>query len=222
MNLQKEKKKKPKRKNPFRFFMYDFVKVTGALPVLVWFRVKRIYETKNAKKHIKGGALICANHISFTDPIVLNIATWYRRMSFVAATDLFSTKLKSWFFKNILCIPIDRQNIGVNSFKDIISALKEKRIVAIFPEGHINKTEETFDYFKSGIVLMAMQAKVPIVPMVIIKREKWWQRQKVIVGEPIHLPEEKMNLTQIDEFSLYIRQQESKLLESYNQRRKNK
>ena len=97
--MQTEKNKTKKIKNPFRFFVYDFVKFTGALPVLIWYRVKCVYENKLAKKKIKGGALICANHIGFSDPIILNIATWYRRMHFVATNDLFNTKLKAWFFR---------------------------------------------------------------------------------------------------------------------------
>lgn len=220
-NLQKERKGKT-RKRPFRFFVYDFVKWTGAWPIVVWFRIKCIYENKDAKKKIKGGALICANHISYKDPIILSTVMWYRRLHFVALKEMFSTKLATWFFTHILCLPIDRQNVSINSFKDIIEVLKDRRVVGIFPEGHINHEEGKLDFFKSGIVLMAMRAKVPIVPMVIIKKDRWWQRQKVVVGQPINLPEGNLNLDQISEFSEILRQKEGELIELYNQRRKKK
>jgi len=222
MNSKGEQKKKRKRRNPFRFFIYDFVKFTGALPVIIWLRVKCYYQNKNAKKRIKGGAIVCANHISCIDPVVLSVKMWYRRLHMVATKYLFDTKLKSWFFRNILCIRIDKENIGVDSFKEIINTLKDKRVVTVFPEGHINHNakENTMDPFKSGVILMAMQANVPIVPMLIIKREKWWQRQKIVVGEPIELPNERLNLVQIQEYSEKLRNKELELLEVYNQRRK--
>lgn len=217
MNSKKEQKKK---KRPFRFLVYDFVKWTGALPILLWFRLKTYYESPLAKKKPKGGALICANHFSCTDPITLSVKFWYRRLHMVATKSLFDTKLKSWFFKKILCIEIDKENISINSYKEIISTLKDNRAVAIFPEGHLNKSNnESLDSFKSGVILMAMQTKVPIVPVHIIKREKWWQRQRVVVGDPIVLPSERMNLEEIQKYCEILREKEVELLEIYKGRK---
>ena len=39
---------------------------------------------------------------------------------------------------------------------------------------------------KSGIVLMAMQAKAPIVPVYIHKKEKSGDRNCIVIGEPIN------------------------------------
>ena len=218
---KKKNKTKKKRKNPFEFFVYDFIKWTGAPSILLWFRLKCYYENKAAKKKIKGPAVVCANHLGFTDPIILSNVLWYRRPYFVATSDLFGGKFKTWLFKQLLCIPIDRDNIGVGSFKDIVNVLKNNGIVGIFPEGHINNSQKDFDPFKGGMVLMAMQGKAPIVPMVILKR-KWWQRKVVLIGEPINLPQERMNLEQINQFSEIIREKEEKLLSQYNERRKTK
>lgn len=226
MNLTKEQIKNEKKdknkgkKRWFSFFVFDFIKWTGALPILFWFRLKRIYENKDAKKKIKSSALICANHIGWRDPIILHCAMWYRRLHIVATKELFNTKFSNWFFRHILCIPIDRENLKIDSYKEIINTLKDNRIVAIFPEGHINNNVGTVDYFKSGIVLMAKQSNVPIVPMLIVKKEKWYQRQKVVIGQPIYLPEERMNLNDIGKFSELLREKEVELLNIYNKRRK--
>lgn len=223
MNLKTEQQKnKKKTRNPFKYFVFDFVKWTGALPIFIWLRLKTIYENKNAKKKIKGGALVCANHMSFKDPLVLHTKLWYRRLHMVATKEIFSNKLADWFFTKALCIKIDRENIGVNSFKEIITRLKDNKVVAIFPEGHINHNTGTLDFFKSGVILMAMQGNVPIVPMLIIKKEKWWQRQKIVVGEPINLPNDRMNLMQINEYSELLRKKEMELLEIYEKRKKRK
>ena len=221
-NKKLQKKKNKKRKNPFRFWFYDFVKITAAIPTLLFFRNKNIYESKLAKKHIRKGAIVCANHTGFTDPIVIMCSLWYRRTHFVAMKELFATKRANWFFTHVNCLPIDRDNVNISSFKDIIATLKDNRVVGIFPEGHINENKEGVDFFKSGVILMALQANVPIVPMYIVKREKWYKRQVVVIGEPIRLGEEKFSLSQINEFSQALRDKEVKLMEIYNQRRKKK
>ena len=209
-------KKQKKRWKPFRFFVYDFVKWTGALPVALWFRMKTYYESPLAKKKIKGRVLICANHFSFLDPVIISVKFWRRRLHMVATKDLFATKLKKWFFKRILCIEIDKENISIDSYKEIIGKLKDDRAVVIFPEGHINNSEgDGVDPFKSGVILMAMQTNSPIVPAHIIKKEKWWHRQRIVVGEPIVLPSERMNLEDIQKYSDLLRKKEIELLEIY-------
>ena len=218
MNSTKEK---PKRKNPFKYFVYDFVKWTGALPILLWLRNKTYYQSPLAKKKVKGGALISANHISMMDPVILSAKFWYRRLHMVATKYLFDTKRKKWFFKKILCIEIDKENVGINSIKEIVSTLKDGKAVTIFPEGHIAKNEgNTMDTFKSGVILMAMQANVPIIPTLIIKREKWWHRQKVVVGDPIVLPEGRLNLEEIQKYCEILQTKEKELYDIYTKGKK--
>lgn len=216
MNSKKKQKKKKNRKNIFKYFVYDFVKWTGALPVILWFRLKCYYESPLAKKKVKGGALISSNHISMFDPIILSTKFWYRRMYMVATKNLFDTKLKNWFFKHILCIKIDKENVNIDSYKEIVSRLKENRVVTIFPEGHIaHNDDNSMDSFKMGVMLMAMQAKVPIVPVYIIKREKWWHRQKIVIGEPISLPEGRLSMEDLQRYSEILRNKQTELYEIY-------
>lgn len=224
-NLTKEQikqKKTKKRKNPFRFWFFHFVKITGALPVLLYMRNKTIYESKLAKKRARGGVIISANHQSMIDPVILHCKLWYRNLYTVATQDLFKTKGLDFFFRHMLCIPINKENINISSFKDIISTLKEKKAVAIFPEGHLHKGDGTMDFFKSGVILMAIKANVPIIPMYIVQREKWWQRQIIVQGEPIKIEGDNLNLNQISNLSQELHQKEVKLMELYNQRRKKK
>ena len=141
----------------------------------------------------------------------------------VALKELFErNKVLTWFLKRNLCIPINRENVSIDGFKDIINVLKDKKVVAIFPEGHINFNDNSMDFFKSGIILMAMLSGVPIVPMAIIKKEKWYQRQKVVIGEPIYLPKERLNLNQIDEFSKMLRLKEEELKNIYYSKKERK
>ena len=173
----------------FKYFLCDFVRVTAAIPTLLWFRPKKLYESKAAKKKIRGGALLSANHVGFIDPVYLMAQIWYRRHHFLTAKEIFGTgKFKNFLFKNVfLCIPVDRQNFTAGAMKGIINQLKQGDLVSVFPEGHIGKTDENLQSFKSGVTFMAYMSGCPVVPVYIKKRESAFRRQTVVIGEPIYI-----------------------------------
>ena len=204
--MKKEKSKKS-------YFFYDFVKITAAIPGLIWFRPKRIYVNGNAKKKIKGGALLISNHSSNIDPIILMFGIYYRRHHFIATKELFDTKFKRFLFENFHCIEIDRDNFGMNIFRNIIDLLKNDKLVAMFPEGHVTNNEEV-QKFKSGMVLMAVSSKKPIVPVYVKVRKRLWHRQYIIIGEPIN-PSEILpkipSLSDMDNITEILREKEKEL-----------
>lgn len=175
-------------KNKKNYFFYDFVKITAAIPGLIWFRPKRIYANESAKKKIKGGALLISNHSTNVDPIILMFAVYYRRHHFIATKEVFDTKLKRFLFENFHCIEIDRENFGMDVFRNIIDLLKDGKLVVMFPEGHLTKAEEV-QKFKSGVVLMSISSQKPIVPVYVKVRKSFWHRQCVVFGEPLNLVE---------------------------------
>ena len=169
-----------------RYFFVDFVRVTGAIPTLLWYRPKIIYENKTAKKKIKGGALVISNHNCFFDPVYVMLALWYRRHHFIINKEFYETKAK-WFLNHVLCIPIDTKNIGFQTMKVINDHLTSGDLVSMFPEGHINDGSGEMRQFKSGMVLMSMRAKVPIVPIYVCEHKPRSSRLRVVIGEPIDI-----------------------------------
>lgn len=195
-------------------FVYDFVKVTATVPGLLWFRPKWIYCGERAKEKIRGGALVISNHNGYVDPVLLMGAIWYRRHRFVCTKEFFEKPVSAFFFRNFHCIPIDRDNFGFGSLKEIIRALKGGAIVSIFPEGHIVSDERALETFKSGVVLMALQGGVPVVPVYLEKRKNPWHRQKFVIGEPIDPTSffgPRPTLEQMNTISEIIRKEEDKL-----------
>ena len=166
-------------------WFYDLIVVTHALPGFIWFRTKRIYEG-GKRVRLKGGALTIANHVGYFDPIYLMYAIPYRRQHFVCAQEILSSPFRAWFLKMAMCIPIDRKNMSMESFREIVDVMKKGGMVTMFPEGHIEQNGEK-EKFKSGMVLMAVQAHVPILPVAITKRKHFWNRLRVAVGQPIDI-----------------------------------
>lgn len=203
---------KDKRK-PNNYLFYDFVKITAALPGFLWFRPKNVFASEKAKEKIRGGALLVSNHSSNIDPILLMFSIWYRRHHFIATTDLFQKKLNRFLFERFHCIEIDKENVSMKAFREIINRLQQDQLISIFPEGYLTENEEV-QKFKSGAVLMAVTAKKPIVPVYVKKRKNFFHRQCVVIGEPINPIEmcgKIPSLTEMDKISETLREKEKEL-----------
>lgn len=217
MNSEKQSKKKAKRKGLFYNFCYDFVKVTGAIPALVWLRPK-VYHPYQAKIP-RGGAMVTANHSTMIDPIIMHLALPTRRLHSLATKDLFNTKLKRTFFGLMHCIIVDKENFTMSAFREVTSRLSEGQMVVIFPEGSVDiHSEDNIRAFKSGAVLMAHRAGVPILPVYIVRREKWYERQRIVVGEPFDVRAEigeRPSLEDMDRATQMLHEREVALREYF-------
>ncbi len=207
-----EQKKKSKLFS-LKYLFLDFVRVTGALPTLIWYRPKLMYENKAAEKKIRGGALLISNHNCFFDPIYVMLAVYYRRHHFICNREFYETKAR-WFLKNVQCIPIDIENTGLSTMKEINAHLTAGELVSMFPEGHINDGSGEMRQFKSGMVLMAMRAKVPIIPVYVRAHQPRRSRLRVVIGEPVDINKmfgNRPTMSQIESVTARLYEKENEL-----------
>ncbi len=196
-----------------RCLLMDLIRITGALPGLVWLRPKIRYTAKQAKKRLRGGVLVIANHTSFIDPACMMYVLWYRRLYFVCHQAFVETKAGPFFRAAGCLIPINADNFSVGSFRSITESLKDGKAVTLFPEGHVNKGDEMLE-FKSGMVLISMQSKRPIVPVYLKPRRHWYSRLKAVVGEPVDitsLSEGRPAFSKIQEVTALLKKREEEL-----------
>ncbi len=221
--MKMKKKKNPYQAHLFNFkrFIYDVSRWFG-WPLFLWFRVKKQYVNKKQKHHIKGGAMVISNHILYSDPMVLHCTFWDRRLDFVITDEITRTnKFKKWLFTHWGCIPVDRDHFSLSYFREIVQRLEGGNLIAIFPEGHVSfANENPMSPFKSGAVLMAYQANVPIIPVYREIRENIWKRQRVLIGEPVDIKKQfgdKIGMKEVDEISKYLFEKENELKEIYHE-----
>ena len=138
-----------------------------------------------------GGALVCCNHQSNLDPMLVG-ATIRRDLHFLAKKSIFEGKLKG-LMHGLHCIPIDRKK-GLAGIKATIKRLKIGHLVMVFPEGTRSRDGE-IQKFKGGFLTMARRAKVPVVPTALdgafqayppSTNFPWPGHVHVVFGEPIH------------------------------------
>ena len=163
--------------------------------------------------------MIISNHILYSDPMVLHCGFWNRRLDFVITDDITNTKFKKWVFRQLGCIPVNREKFSLNHFREIVQRLEGGNVIGLFPEGHVSfANENPMSPFKSGAVLMAYQANVPIIPVYHEIRKNIFVRQKLVIGEPIDIRKQfgdKIGMKDVDEISKYLFAKESELKEIY-------
>lgn len=175
---------KPKLFNIKRLPM-DLARLVCA-PLLLLYRMKRLTPTgKKYKGRIHGGAILAANHSGFSDPFLVGAALWYRRTFFLAAETVMKGKLRSWLLGGVGCIRIDRNEADIEAIRKSVGVLKEGHLLTVFPQGGITEGDDV-QALKSGTVLIALQAGVPIVPMHIYPKKHWYSRRTVVIGNTIN------------------------------------
>lgn len=167
---------------------------------MLWLRQK-IYRPYGNKTP-GGGVLVSANHRSLLDPVIIHVAFPGRRMHSLATKDLYNTERKKKFFNRMHCIEVDKDNFSLASFHEVTTRLQDGKMVVIFPEGGLNRDKEnTIHAFKSGAVLMAHKACAPILPVYIVRRDKWYQRQRIVIGEPFDVRAEVGDMPTFDQLT---------------------
>ena len=139
-----------------------------------------------------GGALVCSNHQSDLDPVLLG-ALCPRRMNYLARETLFNSKLFGALIRFYDAIPVKRDGMSISGLKATLKRLKRGELVLIFPEGTRTKNGAVSP-LKSGFCMLARKAGVPLVPVGIAGAYDVWPRDKklprlaavcLVTGEPI-------------------------------------
>lgn len=120
----------------------------------------RVRTTGAEKFPAQGGVLLIANHISYVDVVVLQLAC-PRPIRFVGYKGLRRNGFFNWCFEVSGCIGVsDRQPI--EGMRAAVRALQRGEVVLVFPEGHISRTGQLMQ-IKKGFELMARTAQVPVI-----------------------------------------------------------
>ncbi len=193
-----------KHKNPFRYLPLDAARVVCSVLTLA-FRPKKLHVSgEKYGKNVKGGAIIASNHTGFSDPFRVATCFITRRLFFLAAKEVMINRVVGFLLKGAGCISIDREQSDINAIRKCVDVLKDGKYLAIFPQGSI-KDSDDMNKLKSGAVLIALQAGVPIIPMYTAKRKHWWNRTLSVIGDPLDCkalcPKRFPSVADLDELS---------------------
>jgi 1-acyl-sn-glycerol-3-phosphate acyltransferase len=110
-----------------------------------------------------GGFLLAANHASHLDPFIVG-SVMPRQVTFFARRTLWTPGFASWWLNAVGVIPVDRDGgSDVGAIKRVLQALKEEKVIIMFPEGTRSRDGQLQDA-KPGVGLFACRTQVPVVP----------------------------------------------------------
>jgi acyl-[acyl-carrier-protein]-phospholipid O-acyltransferase/long-chain-fatty-acid--[acyl-carrier-protein] ligase len=111
-----------------------------------------------------GGAVVIANHLSYVDVVVLQLAC-PRPLRFVAYRGPGTGGLLDWIFEKAGVILVS-PDPSAQWLKGAVKALTQGELVCVFPEGGISRTGQLMA-IRKGFELMARRARVPVIPAAI-------------------------------------------------------
>lgn len=123
-----------------------------------------------------GGAVIAINHTSYVDflPAALAVHRRRRRLRFMIKAEMQQVKIVNFLIKRTRTIPVDR-GAGAGAYAVAVQRLLEGELVGVYPEATISRSFELKE-FKTGAARMAIEADVPIVPLIVWGAHRIWTK----------------------------------------------
>lgn len=135
----------------------------------------------------QGGVVLCANHTSFLDPILVLLGvTGKRQISVIAKAELFKIPVLNWILKGMEMIPVKRGMSDVSAIKDGLRVIRSGELLLIFPEGTRVKEGQAVAAHP-GAVVLASRAGVPVMPIYVCRKKRMFRKNSVVFGHPYHL-----------------------------------
>ena len=141
----------------------------------------------------EGAAVVCGNHTANSDAIFLVLANGPRGdYGFIAKEELFHVPFLRHLIRWLDAFPVKRGSGDMQAIRTGFSILKSGKKLLLFPQGTRVRDGKTVEP-KTGAVIFATRAKVPLVPVYIPEGRKIFKQNTVIIGKPYfpELPEEK-------------------------------
>ncbi len=161
------------RKSPRREWVYrPVIRIVLALFRLLGFRFS-ITGIENIPA--SGGAVLASNHVSYFDFMYVGLPAHYRGrrlVRFMAKKSVFDNPVSGPLMRGMHHIPVDRA-AGIAAYESAVEALRGGELVGVFPESTISRAFVPRT-FKTGAARMALDADVPLIPVVVWGGHRVW------------------------------------------------
>ena len=149
-------------------------------------------------KQLKPPYLICPNHQSYIDPfLICSILPpdALKNILHVGASRYFTGSATSHLARLINVVPIDPDVHLLRAMRAGATALREGRVLNVYPEGR-RSFDGQLGVFKKGVAILATELNVPIVPVALDGTHRIWPRGsarirpakvKISFGQPIEV-----------------------------------
>jgi 1-acyl-sn-glycerol-3-phosphate acyltransferase len=177
---------------------YYVLRILSRLLAVILFRIR--CKARNLAP-AEGGVLVCSNHQSYFDPVLVGVG-FRRQLNYLARDTLFRFGPFRWLIEFLDAIPIDREGMGLAGIKETLKRLRRGELVLIFPEG-TRTVDGEVSPLKPGFVALARRSRATLLPVGLDGAYDAWPRRSrlprparihVCFGQPI-LPTDVKSMT---------------------------
>jgi len=134
---------------------------------------------KNIPAH--GGLIIASNHQSYLDPFAISVPI-KRPLRFLAWNEALNWPFAGKVLRVLGAWPLQLEGSDPGTIRRSHQWLREGGAVMIFPEGGRGHSDGSMIRFKAGAVRIALEARVPILPVTIRGAHRVWPRGRLMPG----------------------------------------
>jgi len=121
--------------------------------------------------------LVIFNHINFLEVPILVTHSYPLYVSGLVKEETWDSLIFSFIFNTYKAIPINRRGAFSESFKKALKAIDKGYYICVAPEGTRSK-DGVLGKGKPGIIQLALEAKVPILPVAHHGGENVWKNMR--------------------------------------------
>jgi 1-acyl-sn-glycerol-3-phosphate acyltransferase len=191
---------------------YAFAKMVAKSIFKPLYRIEAI-GIENLPK--EGGILLCSNHISNFDPIVVGIMA-PRNVYYMAKEELFKVPVLSKIIEMCNAFPVKRGLTDREALRKGLSVLKEGHVLGLFPEGTRSKTGELGKGL-AGAGFFALRTDAAVVPCAVIGPYRTFRKLKMVYGKPIDMAELRKTKASAEQVTELIMSEIHKLIKEHKE-----
>ncbi len=120
--------------------------------------------------------MIAINHTSYVDwlPAALAVHRRGRRIRYMIKAEMQQVKIVNFLIRHTKTVPVNR-GAGAEAYADAVRLLRAGEVVGLMPEATISRSFELKE-FKTGAARMALEAEVPMVPLIVWGAQRIWTK----------------------------------------------
>lgn len=147
-------------------------------------------EVKGRENLPKGGVILCPNHATDIDPVLIALCLPINyHIHFMAKAELFEKKLLGSIIRALGAFPVQRGAHDIQAVKTAMQVIRRGENLLIFPEGTTIRNGVGYHdglppRAHTGIAMIGVRTGAVLVPVFCDGQKKLFHKTRIYFGEP--------------------------------------